>query len=143
MKEELYNHTRRYFYTDEYSDTNDIDYFKKKSLENVLSKETISSYLPYQGIFTHKNSYNTEEKITEHYGNLMASVRMVRRIICVVKEGDKITFKMFFYNRRRLVGKKWFKTNTHCKFFTFNHKTNALYTGSLDNYHLKKKNGCL
>jgi len=34
---------------------------------------------------------------------------------------------------------KWFKTNTNCKFITFNHKTNALYEGSLENYHLKRK----
>jgi hypothetical protein len=59
--------------------------------------------------------------------------------MCITKEGDKITFKMFWYNRRRRVASKWFKTNTNCKFITFNHKTNALYTGSLDNYHLKRK----
>jgi hypothetical protein len=90
------------------------------------------------GHFTYKNNYETEEKFTEHYGNPMASVEMTRRIMCITKEGDKITFKMFWYNRRRRVASKWFKTSTQCKFVTFNYKTNALYTGSLDNYHLKR-----
>jgi hypothetical protein len=91
------------------------------------------------GHFEIKNDYNTEEKFTEHYGNPFAMVDMTRRIITITKEGDKITFKMFWYNRRRRMTSKWFKINTNCKFITFNHKTNALYEGSLDNYHLKRK----
>jgi hypothetical protein len=57
----------------------------------------------------------------------------------VTKENDKVSFKVFSYIKRRRVAGKWFKVQTNCKFITFNYKTNALYTGSLDNYHLKRK----
>ena len=139
MREELFNLTRKEYRVNEYSDTNSIK-FDTDPVETSLFGEVMTdcrSGAPW-GHFTYKNNYETEEKFTEHYGNPMASVEMTRRIMCITKEGDKITFKMFWYNRRRRVASKWFKTSTQCKFVTFNYKTNALYTGSLDNYHLKR-----
>ena len=140
MREELFNLTRKEYRVNEYSDTNSIK-FDTDPVETSLFGEVMTdcrSGAPW-GHFTYKNNYETEEKFTEHYGNPLASVDMSRRIMCVTKEGDKITFKMFWYNRRRRVASKWFKTSTQCKFITFNYKTNALYDGSLDNYHLKRK----
>jgi hypothetical protein len=140
MKEELFNLTRKEYRVNEYSDTNSIK-FDTDPVETSLFGEVMDvcrSTAPW-GHFTHKNNYETEEKFTEHYGNPLASVDMTRRIMCVTKEGDKITFKVFWYNRRRRIASKWFKTSTQCKFITFNYKTNALYDGSLDNYHLKRK----
>ena len=134
MREELFNLTRKEYRVLEYSDTNRI---LSKQEEEDMPFGIFRSSAPW-GHFEIKNDYNTEEKFTEHYGNPFAQVDMVRRIITITKEGDKITFKMFWYNRRRRIASKWFKTNTQCKFITFNHKTNALYTGSLDNYHLKR-----
>lgn len=135
MREELFNFTRKEYTVYEYSDTNVI--LSKEEEDEFPFGVHRSSAL--WGHFEMKNQFNTEEKFEEHYGNPFASVEMTRRIMCVTKEGDKITFKMFWYNRRRRIVSKWFKTNTNCKFLTFNHKSNALYTGSLDNYHLKKK----
>jgi len=135
MKEELFNLTRKEYRVYEYSDTNRL--FTKEEEEN-MPFGVVRSGAPW-GHFEIKNDYNTEEKFTEHYGNPFAMVDMTRRIITITKEGDKITFKMFWYNRRRRMTSKWFKINTNCKFITFNHKTNALYEGSLDNYHLKRK----
>ena len=135
MKEELFNLTRKEYRVYEYSDTNRL--FTKEEEDN-MPFGVVRSSAPW-GHFEIKNDYNTEEKFTEHYGNPFAQVDMVRRIITLTKEGDKITFKMFWYNRRRRMNSKWFKTNTNCKFITFNHKTNALYEGSLENYHLKRK----
>ena len=139
MREELFNLTRKEYRVNEYSDTNKI-YFEDEKEVDIFGgmTTTFRSSAPW-GHFDMKGDYNTEEKFTEHYGNPMASVDMTRRIMCVTKEGDKITFKMFWYNRRRRVASKWFKTSTQCKFITFNYKTNALYDGSLDNYHLKRK----
>ena len=135
MKEELFNLTRKEYRVYEYSDTNRL---LTKEEEDEMPFGSHRSSAPW-GHFDMKGEYNTEEKFTEHYGNPLAQVDMTRRIITITKEGDKITFKMFWYNRRRRVVSKWFKTNTNCKFITFNHKTNALYEGSLDNYHLKRK----
>ena len=135
MKEELFNLTRKEYRVYEYSDTNRL---LTKEEEEDMPFGVFRSSAPW-GHFEMKGDYNTEEKFTEHYGNPLAMVEMTRRIITITKEGDKITFKMFWYNRRRRITSKWFKTSTNCKFITFNHKTNALYEGSLDNYHLKRK----
>jgi hypothetical protein len=139
MREELFNLTRKEYRVYEYSDTNRIITKQEEEIDVFGGMITpFRSSAPW-GHFDMKGDYNTEEKFTEHYGNPMASVDMTRRIMCVTTEGDKITFKLFWYNRRRRVTSKWFKTSTQCKFITFNHKTNALYTGTLDNYHLKRK----
>ena len=139
MREEIFNLTRKEYRVIEYSDTNPIVFDGEEEVS--IFGDIITPYrgsAPW-GHFDVKSEYNTEEKFTEHYGNPFASVDMTRRIICVTKEGDKVTFKMFWYNRRRRIVSKWFKTNTSCNFLTFNHKTNALYQGSLENYHLKRK----
>jgi hypothetical protein len=134
MREELFNLTRKEYRVLEYSDTNRV---LSKQEEEDMPFGIFRSSAPW-GHFDVKDEHNTEEMFIEHYGNPFAYVEMTRRIITITKEGDKITFKMFWYNRRRRIASKWFKTNTQCKFITFNHKTNALYTGSLDNYHLKR-----
>ena len=135
MKEELFNLTRKEYRVVEFADTNRV---LSKQEEEDMPFGIVRSSAPW-GHFDMKGDYNTEEKFTEHYGNPLATVDMTRRIMCVTKEGDKITFKVFWYNRRRRIASKWFKTSTQCKFITFNYKTNALYDGSLDNYHLKRK----
>lgn len=140
MREELFNLTRKEYWVHEYSDTNSIK-FDTDPVETNLFGDIMTEYrsrTPW-GHFEHKGEYDTEEKFTEHYGDSLASVAMTRRIMCITTEGDKITFKAFWYHRRRRIASKWFKTSTQCKFITFNHKTNALYEGSLENYHLKRK----
>ena len=139
MREELFNLTRKEYQVCEHSDTNSITYKGEEQIDIFGNCITIYRNDAPWGHFSHKFDYNTEEKFNEHYGNPFSSVNMTRRIMCITTEGDKITFKMFWYFRRRRVASKWFRTNTNCKFITFNHKTNALYTGSLDNYHLKTK----
>jgi hypothetical protein len=137
MREELFNLTRKEYRVYEYSDTNPIHDEDANSID-VFGGMRFRSDVPW-GHFELKGDYTTEELFKEHYGNPLASVDITRRIMCITTEGDKISFKVFWYNRRRRITSKWFKTNTQCKFITFNHKTNALYTGSLDNYHLKTK----
>jgi len=144
MKEELFNYTVKRYYVTEYSDTNPIRPIEIKneddfwgSIENLRSGRQ-SSYTPW-GDFTFKADYETEEKFIEHYANPLSQLFFNRVIVCVTKENDKVSFKTFSYVKRRRVAGKWFKVQTNCKFITFNYKTNALYTGSLDNYHLKRK----
>lgn len=145
MKEELFNYTVKRYSVTEYSDTNPIRPIKItnddddfwNSIGN-LGQNTQSSYTPW-GDFTFKADYETEEKFIEHYANPLAQLFFNRAIVCVTKENDKVSFKVFSYIKRRRIAGKWFKVQTNCKFITFNYKTNALYTGSLDNYHLKRK----
>ena len=146
MKEELFNYTVKKYQVSEYLDTNPIRPLKKEVddefdwgvIETSLSSARHTSYTPW-GDYTFKADYDTEEKFVEHYGNPLAQVYLNRAIICVTKENDKVSFKIFDYSKTRRVAGKWFRLRTKCQFITFNYKTNALYTGSLDNYHLKRK----
>ena len=145
MKEELFNYTVKKYQVSEYLDTNPIRPLKKEveddfwgTIETSLSSGRHTSYTPW-GDYTFNADYDTEEKFVEHYGNPLTSLYLNRVIICVTKENDKVSFKIFNYSKTRRVAGKWFKLRTNCKFITFNYKTNALYTGSLDNYHLKRK----
>jgi len=145
MKEELFNYTVKKYQVSEYLDTNPIRPPKKEVDDDfwgVVETNMIStrhtSYTPW-GDYTFKVDYDTEEKFVEHYGNPLAQLYLSRVIICVTKENDKVSFKIFDYSKTRRVAGKWFKLRTKCQFITFNYKTNALYTGSLQNYHLKTK----
>ena len=145
MKEELFNYTVKKYQVSEYLDTNPIRPLKKEveddfwgTVETSLSSGRHTSYTPW-GDYTFKSDYDSEEKFVEHYGNPLASLYLNRVIICVTKENNKVSFKIFNYSKTRRVAGKWFKLRTNCKFITFNYKTNALYSGSLDNYHLKRK----
>jgi len=147
MKEELFNYTVKKYQVREYLDTNPIRPLKKevfdddfdwRVIETSLSSGRHTSYTPW-GDYTFNVDYDTEEKFVEHYGNPLAQLYLNRVIICVTKENNKVSFKVFNYSKSRRVAGKWFKLRTNCKFITFNYKTNALYTGSLDNYHLKRK----
>ena len=145
MKEELFNYTVKKYQVSEYLDTNPIRPLKKEvqddfwgTVETNMISTRHTNYTPW-GDYTFNADYDTEEKFVEHYGNPLASLYLNRVIICVTKENDKVSFKIFDYSKSRRVAGKWFKLRTNCKFITFNYKTNALYTGSLQNYHLKTK----
>jgi len=85
------------------------------------------------------NGSSTEEEYLEHYGNKLSHVMTKRVTVCVEKNEDKISVKIFQYDRRRNVGVQFFKINTSCHYLTFNHKTNSLYSGHITNYHKKRK----
>ena len=145
MKEELFTYTLKKYGVSEYLDTNPIRPIKIVGEEDdiwfdISDKfgEITTNYTPW-GDYTIKGLYDTEEKFVEHYGNPMTQLNFNRVIVCVTKENDKVSFKVFNYSKTRRLAGKWFKIKTNCKFITFNFKTNALYTGSLDNYHLKTK----
>lgn len=145
MKEELFNYTVKKYQVSEYLDTNPIRPLKKEVqddfwgvIEDTMSSTRSTSYTPW-GDYTFKAEYDTEEKFVEHYGNPLAQLYLNRVIVSVTKENDKVSFKVFNYYKSRRVAGKWFRLKTNCKFITFNYKTNALYIGSLDNYHLKRK----
>ena len=103
------------------------------------------SYLSKKnGKFTRKSKgyyLTNEEKYVKEYGNPLAMVRMERVMICLDKSEDKISLKIFNYNRTRYVASNFFKVGTNCQYLTFNHKTNSLYSGVISNYHKKRKFG--
>lgn len=85
-------------------------------------------------------SVNKDENCyIENYANKLASVSLSKISIIVTKKDDKISLKLFLYHRNRVVGKPYFKLSTICYFFTYNFKTNAIYKGSIQDYHKKRK----
>ena len=145
MKEELFNYTLKKYLTSEYCDTNFVKPIKVEIetdfwevVQQFPDYERHTSYTPW-GNFTLKGSHTNEEKYVEHYGNPLAQLYFERMIVCVTKENDKISFKVFKYYKTRRLGGKWSKVRTNCYFITYNYRTNSLYTGLLENYHLKRK----
>ena len=121
MKEELFNYTVKKYQVSEYLDTNPIRPLKKEvfgddydwgTIETSLSSGRHTSYTPW-GDYTFKADYDTEEKFVEHYGNPLAQLFFNRVIICVTKENDKVSFKVFSYIKTRRVAGKWFKVRTN------------------------------
>ncbi|MEY4572616.1 MAG: hypothetical protein RLZ10_1859, partial [Bacteroidota bacterium] len=80
-----------------------------------------------------------EKCYTENYANKLASITLSKYSIIVSKKDDKISLKLFLYHRNRSVGKPYFKVTTMCYFLTYNFKTNAIYKGSIQDYHKKRK----
>jgi hypothetical protein len=81
----------------------------------------------------------SEEDYLKNYANPCAEVRHDRKSVYVDKSEDKISIKVFQYSRYRNVGSKFFRIRTSCNYVTFNHKTNSLYSGWIEDYHKKKK----
>lgn len=89
--------------------------------------------------FDYDKTFFDEESYVQNYTNL-CSLLMFNRFIIVVEKGeDKVTIKLFSYSKNRQPGKKYFRKSTKCHFLTYNFKQNCLYSGTITNYHLKKK----
>jgi len=89
--------------------------------------------------FEYDKTFLDEKTFVENYKNICAQLFFNRLILNLEKKDDKVSVKLFSYNKSRQVGKKYFKKNTNCHFLTYNIKQNCLYSGSVTNYHLKKK----
>lgn len=89
--------------------------------------------------FDYDKTLLDEESYVENYNNLCSDLMFQRSSLYVQKNEDKISIKFFVYSKTRLAGKKFFKKKTICHFITYNFKQNSLYTGFIQNYHLKRK----
>ena len=81
----------------------------------------------------------TKEDYLENYGNKLSSIYHRRFMVVVEKNDDKVSLKLFHYERLRKVGTPYFKISTSVNFLTYNFKTNSLYDGFMNNYHKKRK----
>jgi hypothetical protein len=140
MRQEIYNYTIRQHQTIEYHSSNPIKQVLTPDIFSDSNETFYANNTPW-GSFRYKNTYNTEDVFKDNYSNPLCALSFERVIICVTTDEDKISFKIFQYSKRRRLAGKWFKVNTKCQFVTFNSKSNSLYTGSLINYHLKRKCG--
>lgn len=90
-------------------------------------------------IWIDKETFDSQEKYIENYGNPLAKVLKTYAMVVVEKEGDKISMKLFWGFRERRVGNTWFKVSKSVDYITVNLKTGDVYTGYLHNFQKKKK----
>ena len=144
--EKIYEHIVTTYNTDFYKNFNSLEPIQVKGEGlfgdddwSYTAKSIGTKKHPHFEYDTTKGSLKDEESFTENYGNPLCGVQMSRRILCVERTDEKVAIKLFFYTRLRKPGKPYFVKSTVLHFITYNYKTNSLYTGSLTDYHLKKK----
>ncbi len=84
-------------------------------------------------------SYSDIESYLKNYGNKNSTVHHQRHTIVVERDENKICLKIFYYEKRRRVGKIFFAKRTSIDFITYRVKDGALFYGSVGNYHSKKR----
>lgn len=134
MKKVLYKISGSKFLNNICHDSNsieDLDKDRKISGDNFDGKRRV--------FFRHKELNHSEDFYIKNYGNPLVSIRRDNVMVVVEKNEDKVAIKLFTSSRRRGVGVSWFKIETKVNFITVNKKTGDVYSGSLTNYHKKRK----
>ncbi len=90
-------------------------------------------------VWIDNESFDSEEKYIENYGNPLARVLKTYVMVVVEKEEHKVSLKLFWGFRERKVGNTWFKTSKNVDYVTVNTKTGDVYTGYLHNFQKKRK----
>jgi len=132
MKEVLYKKSGSNFNNNVCQDSSSLDDLCKHISNEFFDKKR-------RLFFKHKETNHSEEFYIQNYGNPLVSVRRDNAMIVVEKNEDKVSIKLFVSSRRRGVGVSWFKIETKVNFITVNKKTGDVYSGSLTNYHKKRK----
>jgi hypothetical protein len=144
--EKIFEHIDTKYNTDFYFNFNSLEPKKVKS-ESLFGDESWEYFAKNIGTKKHphfefddtKKSAKDEKTFEENYGNPLCGVQHSRRIISVEKTNEKVSIKLFLYERLRKPGRPYFVKSTGLHFLTYNYRTNSLYYGSLINYHLKRK----
>jgi hypothetical protein len=82
---------------------------------------------------------NKEDDFEKNYGNKLTEVSSKKLSIFVKKTEEKLTLIYFLINRHRQVDKPYFKIGKVANFVTYNFATHDVYSGTLTNYHKKRK----
>jgi hypothetical protein len=90
-------------------------------------------------VWIDNESFDSEEKYIENYGNPLARVLKTYVMVVVEKEEHKVSLKLFWGFRERRVGNTWFKISKNVDYVTVNTKTGDVYTGYLHNFQKKRK----
>lgn len=90
-------------------------------------------------VWIDKETFDSQEKYIENYGNPLAKVLKTYTMVVVEKEDHKVSMKLFWGFRERRVGNTWFKVVKNVDYITVNLKTGDVYTGYLHNFQKKKK----
>ena len=143
--EKIFEHIDAKYNTDFYLNFNSLEPTTVKN-ESVFgqdwtytAKSIGTKKHPHYEFDKSKLSAKDVKTFEENYANPLCGVQLSRRILNVEKTDEKVSIKIFLYERSRKPGRPYFVKATGLYFLTYNYKTNSLYNGSLLNYHLKRK----
>ena len=139
--EKIYENISTEHSTDFFKNFNSLE--PKEELDEVFGQVYFSS-AKSMGTVKHPHyefdSTSKDESVfKENYGNPLCAVHHRRRILSIERTEEKVSIKLFYYGRDRRVGKPYFVKSTSMYFLTYNYKTNSMYSGSLINYHKKRR----
>lgn len=89
--------------------------------------------------FKYSHTTNSEEDLIKNYGNQLASISIHRLTLVVEKNEDKISLKLFLFDKNRQAGRVYFKKSSRLNFITYKFATNDLYYGNVTNGFKKRK----
>jgi hypothetical protein len=89
--------------------------------------------------FKYSHSTDTKEDFEKNYGNPLCTVTVIRMTFVVERTEDKVSMKVFWFNKSRSAGKVYFTKGSMMYFVTYSLKTNDLYSGYIRNSFKKKK----
>jgi len=137
---DLYKKVFEVFKSTEHYDFNEIKWEEEKQEDDIFLKPVLDKHSCGKiGSFLKKQIYTGEEHFVKQITNPLYYLSHRRLTIVVTKKDDKVTLKYFVYHRIKDVGKTYYKVGTSCVYYTYNYKKNLLYSGSITNYHKKRK----
>ena len=79
----------------------------------------------------------SEEMYINLYGNKLYHITLLRKTIVLEKDDNKVSIKIYVYDKERRQGVSYFIKKQNVMYFTYNKSKNMLYVGSTSN---RKKN---
>lgn len=129
-------------------ETTQVDFFDNKNdieVTSINDNSTIifESHLNYvenrkkfKYISTVKND---QDVFIKNYGNPFCSVFISRKTIVIEENEQKISLKIFHFNKRRKRSEVFFRKESLLRFVTYDKVRNEIFSGSLRNHHKKRK----
>lgn len=103
----------------------------------VTDKHDIEKYKRRPWILKSSEQTTDKEKYLSSYSDLTKNI-VEKRVTLVIEEyGDKISIKLFYINKTRGVGKRYFRTRRQLDYITYNFKTKNIYRGTKRNSNKK------
>lgn len=122
----------------EHYDFNVIEHKHVEDETYFLGPSSLAVY-DRKGHFNLKQKHHTKEVFDSNFKNPIFNLFHRRLTGVVAKNEDKVTLKFFLFSRNRRVDEKFVRISTNCAYMTYNFKRNALYVGTINNYHKKRK----
>ena len=143
MKQGIFKINYEKFECTKHHDSNLISQPKIKKTSHFLDDEEfgeiVSKNRKKRLVYREDSFHTTHEDYLENYGNQLARVHKRYVMVVVEKDGDKVSIKLYYGFRERLVGNSWFKASRNVDYITVNIRTGDIYTGYLHGYQNKKK----